>query len=63
MGTCRRLALFQLFKRSQGRDALTAVTFADDGIGIAAVHADPTLGPQLLACEFHPIDGTDVVPA
>ena len=27
------------------------------------MHADPTLGPQLLACEFHPIDGTDVAGA
>ena len=61
--TCRRLALFQLFKRSQSRDALTAVTFADDGIGIAAVHADLTLGPQLLACEFHPNNGADVAGA
>ena len=39
------------------------MTFADDGIGIAAIHADPTLGPQLLACEFHPNDGTDVADA
>ncbi|MEX0899241.1 MAG: pilus assembly protein PilM [Gammaproteobacteria bacterium] len=59
----RRLALYQLFKRKKGRDALTAVTFADDGIGIAAIHTDPTLGPQLLACEFHSHDGSDAAQA
>src|SRR5690606_31362999 len=42
---------------------LTAVTFADDGIGIAAIHQHPSLGPQLVACEFHPHDGTDAAHA
>lgn len=59
----RRLALFHLFKRGAERDALTAVTFAEDGIGVAAIRRDPTFGPQLKVCEFHQHDGADAAHA
>lgn len=45
------------FKRKTGRDALTAVTFADDGLATATVRRTASAPPELVSCEFHPHSG------
>ncbi|MFN2301564.1 MAG: pilus assembly protein PilM [Gammaproteobacteria bacterium] len=52
-----RLALLPFFKSKKGRDALTAVTFAEDGIALARIRRAGAGPAQLLTCEFHPHEG------
>lgn len=52
-----RLALLLFFKPKKGHDALTAVTFAEDGLALARIRRAGTGPAQLLSCEFHPHEG------